>query len=145
MMTDTLTHVVTLIRINCGECQCPFAIPESMYDKRRADGRDFWCPNGHKIHYGEFENARLKREKAELEDRLARQRIATQAARDQADAAERRRAAAKGQLTKVKKRVANGVCPCCNRTFADLARHMTSKHPDYAVPGVVKKQEAEQG
>ena len=43
----------------------------------------------------------------------------------------RRRAAAKGQLTKVKKRVGNGVCPCCTRSFTDLARHMESKHPAY--------------
>jgi hypothetical protein len=27
--------------------------------------------------------------------------------------------------------VANGVCPCCNRTFQNLARHMAGKHPDY--------------
>jgi hypothetical protein len=24
------------------------------------------------------------------------------------------------------------VCPCCNRTFQALARHMNSKHPTYA-------------
>ncbi len=35
-------------------------------------------------------------------------------------------------MTKVKKRAANGVCPCCNRTFSDLARHMKAKHPDFA-------------
>lgn len=23
-----------------------------------------------------------------------------------------------------------GVCPCCNRTFSQLSRHMQSKHPD---------------
>lgn len=38
---------------------------------------------------------------------------------------------ARGQLTKLKRRVSNGVCPCCNRSFADLHRHMTEKHPDY--------------
>lgn len=37
----------------------------------------------------------------------------------------------KGQLAKVKNRVKNGVCPCCNRSFSDLRRHMESKHPDY--------------
>jgi hypothetical protein len=24
-----------------------------------------------------------------------------------------------------------GVCPCCNRTFQQLARHMKAKHPGY--------------
>lgn len=27
------------------------------------------------------------------------------------------------------KRVQNGVCPCCNRSFWNLERHMKSKHP----------------
>lgn len=39
--------------------------------------------------------------------------------------------AKKGQLTKLKKRVANGACPCCNRHFSDLYRHIQSQHPDY--------------
>jgi len=43
----------------------------------------------------------------------------------------RQKAAAKGQLTKTKRRVANGVCPCCNRTFADLSAHMHGQHPEY--------------
>lgn len=37
----------------------------------------------------------------------------------------------KGQLTKTKKRLAGGVCPCCNRSFVSLAKHMASQHPDY--------------
>jgi hypothetical protein len=34
-------------------------------------------------------------------------------------------------MTRIKKRVAAGVCPCCNRSFKDLARHMAGQHPDY--------------
>ncbi|WP_159103999.1 hypothetical protein [Rhodopseudomonas sp. B29] len=51
--------------------------------------------------------------------------------RDQREAAERRAAAARGQVTKIKNRVGHGVCPCCNRTFANLARHMAGEHPGY--------------
>lgn len=47
----------------------------------------------------------------------------------------RAHAATKGQLTKTKKRIANGVCPCCNRSFANLERHMAGQHPDYPQPG----------
>lgn len=35
------------------------------------------------------------------------------------------------RLRKVKDRVKNGVCPCCNRTFVNLQRHMHTKHPSY--------------
>jgi hypothetical protein len=51
---------------------------------------------------------------------------------DERDTAERRRRAEKAAKTKIKNRVAKGVCPCCNRTFQNLADHMKSKHPDYA-------------
>lgn len=27
-----------------------------------------------------------------------------------------------------------GVCPCCNRSFTNVRRHMTSQHPDYTIP-----------
>lgn len=47
------------------------------------------------------------------------------------NAAQRALRATKGRLTKTKKRIANGVCPCCNRHFVNLERHMTGKHPDY--------------
>lgn len=31
----------------------------------------------------------------------------------------------------MKNRVANGVCPCCNRHFENLERHMKGQHPDF--------------
>lgn len=38
----------------------------------------------------------------------------------------------RGVVTKTKNRIGKGVCPCCNRTFVELARHIATKHPDYA-------------
>lgn len=38
----------------------------------------------------------------------------------------------KGVVTRTRNRIANGVCPCCDRSFTNLQRHMASKHPDYA-------------
>lgn len=37
----------------------------------------------------------------------------------------------KGEVTKLKKRIANGVCPCCKRSFCNLAAHMKTQHPEY--------------
>lgn len=39
--------------------------------------------------------------------------------------------AAVGQVTKLKNRVGHGVCPCCNRSFGNLARHIESEHPTF--------------
>ena len=32
----------------------------------------------------------------------------------------------------------NGVCPCCTRTFPNLAAHMKTKHPDFGAPMMFK-------
>jgi hypothetical protein len=37
----------------------------------------------------------------------------------------------RGALTKQRKRAANGVCACCHRSFANVARHMKTQHPDF--------------
>jgi len=52
--------------------------------------------------------------------------------RERAERTERRLSAQKGVTTRIKNRVANGVCPCCKRSFTDLRRHMETKHPKYA-------------
>jgi hypothetical protein len=51
--------------------------------------------------------------------------------REAKEQAERRLSATRGVVTRIRNRVANGVCPCCNRTFADLHRHMASQHPEF--------------
>lgn len=87
-------------------------------------GDIFYCPAGHGQSYTKSEVTRL-REKLEDEKKNA------EFWRKRADEADRSKAAIKGQLTKERKRVGNGVCPCCNRTFQNVARHMASKHPDF--------------
>lgn len=36
----------------------------------------------------------------------------------------------------------HGVCPCCNRTFSDLQRHMASKHKGFAAEEVTAPEAA---
>lgn len=127
-MTETIIYTEHLTAVSCGECQIPFAIPADMLRKRQNDGKSFWCPNGCKISYGEGENARLRRHLASAQARETH-------ARDQRQAAERSAAAYKGVATRVRKRAANGVCPCCNRTFANVARHMAGQHPGFQPGG----------
>lgn len=119
---------------DCPSCAVVFGITEDLEARRRADGGKFYCPNGHWMTFGESEAERERKKRVRVEQEAEWLRTSRRAALDQAETAERRRRAAKGQLTKVKKRVAAGVCPCCNRTFQDLARHMAGQHPDYALP-----------
>lgn len=128
-MTE-LVYTSILTATSCGVCGIPFAIPDNHLSKLKATGDTFYCPSGHGISYSEGTNARLKRELAAANGnaRYYEGRLSTE---------ERRSAAFKGQVTKIKKRVAAGVCPCCNRTFQDLGRHMAGQHPDFAGAGTV--------
>lgn len=126
----TITGTGTLHVTDCPTCGCIYAIPDGLYRRgqRWTEQVSIYCPNGHKWHYlGKTHEQEMR----ELRDRLARER----SLRDQAEAAERgqRGAAtrARNERDKLKQRAAAGVCPCCNRTFKQLARHMETKHPDY--------------
>jgi hypothetical protein len=119
--------VTTYVIIDCFKCGALFGLPNDVNDELLARGRTFYCPNGHGQHYTNSLQKQLQDER----DRSARLNARLDQERAHSNAVERSRRATKGQLTKVKKRVANGVCPCCNRSFADLAAHMKSQHPNY--------------
>jgi|HubBroStandDraft_2_1064218.scaffolds.fasta_scaffold82583_2 hypothetical protein len=121
----TIRGQQTLTCLSCWVCGIEFAMPHIIERKRAEDGKAFFCPNGDKISYGpsllDRERSRLLRMEAQLTHE-----------RDQREAAERSAAAYRGQVTKIKRRVGNGVCPCCKRSFANLARHMEGQHPGFA-------------
>ncbi len=127
---SNLMMVTTYKVIDCFKCGALFALPEQVNDELVRSGRDFWCPNGHSQHYTESTVTLLKKEReksARIQARLDQERA-------ELAASERRASAARGQVTRIRNRIANGVCPCCNRTFVDLASHMKTKHPDYVLP-----------
>lgn len=132
--TYTLTHSADLYVMDCGECGVIFAVPTSFNDRRRRDGRTFYCPNGHLRVYRTTDLDREREKRKLAEDRLTWERQR----RDQAEAEARHQAAVarghKGAHQRTKNRVAKGVCPCCQRSFVNLARHMAGQHPDYPQP-----------
>lgn len=104
-------------------CGVLFAMPKKLLDERRYDGANFYCPHGHSLSF-DGDQKRLKRQLENERDRAAR----LSANLDQSEASRR---AYKGQATKLKKRASAGVCPCCQRSFKELKRHMETKHPDF--------------
>lgn len=129
-MDLTLEYVVvTCPRVGCG---LTFGVPIAWTARRREDHATFYCPNGHSMSYtGENDAEKAKR----LTDQLTRERAAHDQTvarwRERTDSAERRLSATRGVVTRIKNRVGKGVCPCCNRTFGDLARHMAGQHPTW--------------
>lgn len=123
---------------HCPSCFIEYAVPKALLAKKLSDGGDWWCPNGHRISYTESaadklrkERDKLKREKEAAEAAAARENRWRCEAVEEAAAAQRQLRAQKGVTTRLKKRIAHGVCPCCNRQFQDLTRHMASKHPAF--------------
>jgi hypothetical protein len=104
----------------CCNCGIPFAMTEQFKEERVRDKRLFYCPNGHSQSYrGESFDAEVRRLRRERDEKA-----------DAAKRLERQRNLAQKKLKEIEGRVANGVCPHCNRSFVQLARHMKSKHPD---------------
>jgi len=130
------TYTGTLVAITCGKCGTTFGVEHVFHEERKLTRTTFYCPNGHALSYTTSSLTEL-REKMEAKLAHAEETAQWHARRAASAEGQARRAdyqarAAKGQLTKAKKRIAAGVCPCCNRTFQNLARHMVSQHPDFA-------------
>lgn len=125
----TMTYSGELVILSCW-CGVKHAVPSSLRDEQlrqreRGKSMSVYCPLGHSY-------APAGESKAEkLEARLGREseeRARVAAERDQAKASAR---AHKGAATRARKRAKHGVCPCCKRTFKQLAQHMAKKHPDF--------------
>ena len=125
---------VQLTVINCGICGGTYAINERRRQFCFERGEGWHCPYC-RTSWGYFNDSENERLKKELERERKRKEWAEQEAlrqREQRIAAEHKARAERAAKTRIKNRVGNGVCPCCTRTFTNLARHMASKHPEYA-------------
>ena len=131
--------------VTCHRCNEVFGLADETDATLRRSGHTFYCPWGHPGVYsrGETEADKLRRERDRLKQETARLadevRMAWNTVDDQhqqKEAARRSASAYRGQLTKIKNRVGRGVCPCCNRTFENLQRHMASKHAGFVAEEV---------
>lgn len=131
----TMTVEQKLITETCCNCGILFAMTEDFKKDRlekRPNDKSFYCPRGHPQHYlGEREEDKLRREVNSLRQNKAYLEDRRKEAEERAEHERRRANGYKGHATKITKRAKAGVCPCCNRTFQQLARHMATKHPTF--------------
>lgn len=113
---------------SCYRCKVWHAVPETLYRtaQQRPGKVEVFCPNGHGYVYqkGESVEEILRRENDRLKQQLAQKDDQIIEALDERDKVKHDLTAVKKKMT----RVANGVCPDCNRSFANLGRHMETKH-----------------
>lgn len=112
------------VTTRCGECGIEFAVPDFFDKERRDTGKGWHCPNGHSRVYRESDADKFRRERDQAIQQMAR-------AEQEAAEAETRARKAEAEVRRIKKRASGGVCPCCNRSFTALARHMKAKHPEF--------------
>lgn len=119
--SSAISVTVKLTVVDCAHCGQIFGMTDELVARRRKDGATFWCPQGHANFYGDNENLRLQAQ-------LDQEQAARERAERQQLALIRQLKAEQAAHTRTLKRVQAGVCPHCNRTFQNLARHMGSKH-----------------
>lgn len=125
----TIVEQVELTTINCGVCGGTYAINE-RYRRHKYENNGSWtCPYC-KTGWG-YEGSGMREELAKAKRRAEYAEAEAARQRERVERAERSHAATRGHLTRVKKRVAAGSCPCCKRNFQNLARHMKNQHPEY--------------
>ncbi len=110
----------------CG-CQHTVYLSAEHDEKRQRDHKSFYCTvcGRSNVYPGKSDLEKLRGQLVSTRDQL-------DTMREDRNFKEMQRRAEKGHKTRIKKRVANGVCPCCNRSFKDLARHMKGQHPEFA-------------
>lgn len=123
---QTLTYTGELVIRRCW-CGIRHAIPSELDQALRRDKKQaVHCPVGHEyVHAGLSAAQELQQQRAAADAREV-------ALRDQLQAERRQHAATKGKLTRMRKRIAAGVCPCCTRSFRQVRQHMERMHPDEA-------------
>lgn len=128
-----------MIKTTCCKCKTEMWIPDDLYSAaKKSQDIYVFCAYGHAQHYpeGEPEIEKIRRERDTLKQHMSRWMDEAAAQKRAKDAALRQAAASRGQVTKLRKRAGAGVCPCCNRTVSQMARHMAAKHPDFAAEQV---------
>ncbi len=105
-------------------CGCVFWVSEDLKQRWKDKGVSFYCPVGHCQSYQVTTVQKLEKKLAAMEGDRDWWKGATRAE-------EKRHSSTKGQVTKLRRRIGAGVCPCCQRAFKQLSRHMQNKHPEY--------------
>lgn len=142
---NTITVSVSLDTIVCPDCSGAYAISSAFRAEALSlgDFKKCWhCPYCDSSRgYGESAHEKeVRMLRGQLAYQISFKESAQRRAQDAEAEAEHFRKSLdgmKGALVKTQTRVKNGVCPCCTRSFSNLAAHMATKHPKYACEKVV--------
>lgn len=120
----TFTEVVELEKMTCKNCNGIFALNREYILHQRTHAGGYYCPYCQTLWvWRESESDKLRKLLAEKHKEVTASKCEAMRERQLKEETSLRMKAERKL-----KRVDHGVCPCCNRTFRNLARHMASKH-----------------
>ncbi len=130
-MSVVQLYTSELVLIHCYKCHAAFGLNKDHYERARNTGIGFFCTNGHEQFFCDTEIKKLQRERDQLTARNDQLKAEADYQRNRRRQTERQLSATKGVVTRTKNRISKGVCPCCNRYFANVHKHIESQHPSY--------------
>jgi hypothetical protein len=124
----------------CITCGVRHAMPAVLIERDRAKGGYRFCPNGHQQGWSTeaSEETKIRRERDRLKQDAARLEQERRDAMATANAQRERAEKAEKATKRLKKRTSAGTCPCCSRTFSNMAEHMKHQHPEFVEDGGAK-------
>lgn len=113
-------------QIHPGCCGGSFAVPDEIHKVWLNERKGWFCP-----YCGSGRVFTGKSEEQKLREQLQQTQRNYEAQAGRAAMLERQRDGIKRAHQKMRDRVKNGVCPCCNRTFQNFMEHMKTQHPEF--------------
>lgn len=132
-----------MVQWTCCRCGVTGWMQREVEQVLRQSSASFHCLYGHPQHYPQGKSreeqleASLRKEvqaRQRADQRVAQWQDEAKAEKERADKERARANGYKGNLAKMSARVKGGACPCCNRYFVKLHKHMTTRHPGFAPP-----------
>lgn len=116
-----ITEAISLESITCCKCFAVFALNCRFVREAKESSVGFYCPHCQTWQgWWDSEVERLRKQLSETEMKLRQSKCEILDQQNLREKAERKL-----------KRIGKGVCPCCNRSFIALGRHIKTKHPDF--------------
>lgn len=131
MTVLNLDPVQIQVGLNESGCGHVILMSRTHYEACRETRRSWYCTicGASRAFTGETEIAKLRRER---DAALQREETRKAMCRNLEEALSKEQKS----KARLKKRVKNGVCPCCTRSFQNLKQHIATKHPDFTKESV---------
>lgn len=133
MTLHAYQHNLTFELEECFHCHAPFMMTTDATERLRNNHKSFYCPycKGSQYYPGKTNEQKLKEKLVQERQRKEAALRRANEEQQRADQLAKKEKVQRASRIRLKKRIINGVCPCCNRHFPNLFSHIKTKHQDW--------------